>query len=1070
MAVSVSAQNRVDVSNLYVAMFGRAPDGEGLGFWTNLLAGGTSVVSVANTMFATAPARTYYPSFATNQEIVNGFYLQVLGRAADAGGLAYWTAKLSATGGTPGSVIAEMISVVTSWTPAGGAANAATDAAGALSKSLFVNKADVALYYGLTNGTVAGALVALNGVTDVASTVTAAKAVIDGGLGATGQVFTLTAGIDAFVGGATNDIINSLVAGGLSDLDNIDGGTGLDILNVTSIGAITVPGTATVKNIETANLVSTAAVSGDVSGWTGLTKLNVTEIGGTGAGAITAAGTTAVVLNDGAQAAGNIAVNGGAAVTLTSTGATGSGTTTVGASGAPAGAISITQSSAATSATHTTGAVTVTGGTTVNIVENYLGTLGQTITGGAITVNGGAATTAVSVAQTKAATASGTVTGVVDGAVTVTDINNASATLAGTITSVTASNYTTLTINDNALTTLNVTGGSGNITVGNGNLTLATNKTLAVTANGLTGGSLIDSGVYTALNITTATAASTLANISQAAVAALTVAGTQALTLTSTAGLAALKTVTVSGAAGLTADFSGLATVTAVDTSATTGASTVTVNAANATFTGGAGVDKVTAATGLLKAIDLGAGDDTLTLGALVPTATLAGGIGTDTLSLDATAAATASGSAAFAVKVSSFEKLALTGATNQTIDLAVLGNYNYVTTSGGNGLTLSNLSSGGTLALTGAGTAYTIGNTAFTAGTSDVINLTLTADASAAGTNFAATGITATNVETLAITTVDTQTTPAGAHDHALTLLGNTAKTITVGGNAGLTLTATDTAATLVDASGITLGGFSFTSGALAAAATIKGSATGTNTVDFSAATGGVVTYVGGTGNDAIISSNGRANIITLGDGANSVNGTTGNHTVTGGAGADTVNLTTGNNTVSLGNGANSFTATTGNNTYVGGTGVDTVTLGGGVNTITTGTGADVITFTGAVIANGNSYSTITDAHAGLKLVFTDNGLTSGTATFTTAKLILADTAVFQDFLDAGTASAGTATNSNISWFQFGGNTYVVEDNSAATTFQNAGDAVVKLTGLVDLSTATFAAVAATSGSLTLV
>ena len=30
MAISVTAQNRADVSNLYVALFGRAPDGEGL--------------------------------------------------------------------------------------------------------------------------------------------------------------------------------------------------------------------------------------------------------------------------------------------------------------------------------------------------------------------------------------------------------------------------------------------------------------------------------------------------------------------------------------------------------------------------------------------------------------------------------------------------------------------------------------------------------------------------------------------------------------------------------------------------------------------------------------------------------------------------------------------------------------------------------------------------------------------------------------------------------------------------------------------------------------------------------
>ena len=75
-------------------------------------------------------------------------------------------------------------------------------------------------------------------------------------------------------------------------------------------------------------------------------------------------------------------------------------------------------------------------------------------------------------------------------AVTVIDVNNASATLAGTITSVSARNYTTLTINDNALTTLSAAGGSGNITVNNGNLTTPGNRTLTATVDGLTGGSL----------------------------------------------------------------------------------------------------------------------------------------------------------------------------------------------------------------------------------------------------------------------------------------------------------------------------------------------------------------------------------------------------------------------------------------------------------------------------------------------------------------------------------------------------------------------------------------------------
>jgi S-layer protein len=238
-------------------------------------------------------------------------------------------------------------------------------------------------------------------------------------------------------------------------------------------------------------------------------------------------------------------------------------------------------------------------------------------------------------------------------------------------------------------------------------------------------------------------------------------------------------------------------------------------------------------------------------------------------------------------------------------------------------------------------------------------------------------------------------------------------------------------------------------------------GSAAGTNTVTFSAAVNGAVTYTGGTGNVVITASNSKNNVIDLGNGTNSVTGAAGNNTITGGTGADTVTLTTGNNTVTLGNGANAFTATTGNNTYTGGTGVDTISVGAGVNTITTGTGADVVTITTAG-ANVNTYTTITDAHAGMQLAFTN----LGTETFVSAKISSLDvgTAVFQDYANAVVAGATQADHSMdgaFGWFQFGGNTYLVEVKHSTAgginqTFVNGVDQVVKLTGLIDLSTAT--------------
>lgn len=116
----------------------------------------------------------------------------------------------------------------------------------------------------------------------------------------------------------------------------------------------------------------------------------------------------------------------------------------------------------------------------------------------------------------------------------------------------------------------------------------------------------------------------------------------------------------------------------------------------------------------------------------------------------------------------------------------------------------------------------------------------------------------------------------------------------------------------------------------------------------------------------------------------------------------------------------------------------------------VTGGLGADK--FTIGATANGQTYSTVTDATKGDVFAFTATA-----SSFTAAKISLGATAVFQDYLDAATAG-GVA--GKVSWFQTATDTYIVEDNAAGATFTNGVDTVVKLTGLVDLSTATLAGV----------
>jgi len=246
--MAITTQMRTQVSQLYVALFGRAPDGDGLGFWVQKLGNGESFASVAQQMYNVEPARAYYPLFLTNEEIIGRFYTNVLGRTADAEGLAFWTAKLNTAGATPGSVIAEMITTVATYT--------GTDAAGIKSANLFNNKAAVAEYYGMKLGGVAGATSALNGVTDDAATVTAAKTAIDTPAPVAGVTLPLTTGVDTtLVGGAGNDTYTATNLT-LTSGDQLNGGAGTDTLQVTTTALATLGGGVISSNVE--NVVATA--------------------------------------------------------------------------------------------------------------------------------------------------------------------------------------------------------------------------------------------------------------------------------------------------------------------------------------------------------------------------------------------------------------------------------------------------------------------------------------------------------------------------------------------------------------------------------------------------------------------------------------------------------------------------------------------------------------------------------------------------------------------------------------------------------------------------------------------
>lgn len=252
----------------------------------------------------------------------------------------------------------------------------------------------------------------------------------------------------------------------------------------------------------------------------------------------------------------------------------------------------------------------------------------------------------------------------------------------------------------------------------------------------------------------------------------------------------AVENINVSGAGAVTLTTTATAPTKTLSSANSTGGVTYATELGTAVvFTGGAGKDSV-AFGATTKAQTLGAGDDTATISADLGTGgSIDAGDGTDTLTMTATLAATLDNNTDFNAKVSNFEKLSVTAATNQTLNLTNLDGLNYVIEAGdGNTLTIDNMVSGGTFEFTDTSTATAVNIKDAATGT-DVLNVKLSAAAT-----FAAGTLTVANVETINIDSDDTAAAPAkdGTVKHTMTLTADKATKVVISGDAAVNLTLT--------------------------------------------------------------------------------------------------------------------------------------------------------------------------------------------------------------------------------------------------------------------------------------
>jgi len=657
------------------------------------------------------------------------------------------------------------------------------------------------------------------------------------------------------------------------------------------------------------------------------------------------------------------------------------------------------------------GAVTVTGGSTV---------AATTDAASLITVTGGAGTTSVSVTG-------GAANAIADG--------SAGKGVPNTIATVSLNGSTGAnTVKSDALASLSVSnvGGGSSVTVTNttaGPQTLA----LALNGNGAKGGSTITDATATTVNVTTSGAASAVA-LAAAAATTVSIAAGANLDLTGST-LTAVKSLTASGAGGITIDVTADAALAAVDFSATSGANSVAIAAAQA-FTGGSGADTVTVTAD--------------------PTAAVNGGGGTNEIIANFNAA-----SPAFA-KISNFAVLGTGKASQGTFDFAAIKGTPFtaidVTQTLAGATTFKNVASGTSVSIDSNDTLGFTVVTADKTGAADALSLTLGTAALKGGMTEAsltlqdALGV---GIGSLTISSLGdgkSTNTITALVDNALTKLVITGtESLTLAGGGSGTVTSIDTTGVAagqlvsIDTSFASAKGVTINVGA--ASLTYTGAAAlSVKAGDTITAGNGVLTITEAHGNNSITAGNGKGSTFVLGDGNNTV-------TVGDGAGVS-VSATTGTNTITLGNGAGDTVTVTGttNNTITVGNGAgDVVKVGGGLNIVNLGTGAGDSVTVSTPGLNGNIYTTVNGSQTGDSFKV---GAGIGGAFHSTA-VTLAPTAVFQDYLNQSVKTAAGA--GDVAWFQFGGDTYFVQDVAGGeSSFLNGSDFVVKLSGAHDLSTAT--------------
>jgi len=850
-----------------------------------------------------------------------------------------------------------------------------------------------------------------SGVTKVTSTATAGALTLTA---ASGKNYNL-------VGGAGNDTF-SLTGTEFTASDSIDGGAGNDTLSIGLTGAVDQSLFTNVSNVETIKLTGAANVT--LASNIGATRFDLSDTNSAKTLTLSAAtlttsytnATTVILGNKAGQTVTNLAD-----ATLTVTANAGTMATQVIAGGAGTDTVTL----ASDTSTVTWSATSITGVETVNIT-------------GSNTVD--ITTNDANIASAKTLTvAAGSASGNIK--------FSAAAETNG---------YLNITTGSGADTIIGgaYSGSKDSISSGSGNdLVQVANLNANMVVNGGTGTDVLD---YTGTTAISSAAAFT----GVSGVETLKLSATSNLTLAAPIGITTLDLTTpgTNHVVTLSSGFTDALTVNLTGVGANT--DNIVNTSANTALTVNANVTDITAATSVAG----GSGTDILNITAGTGTATLTKVSGVETINVLANAT-TPTQSATLAM--GAVDTLIGTGKTLK-VDASALTSANFTFTG-------STSETDGFLSVIGGGGNDTIsgGNSGFDTLIGGAGNDTLTVN------NISATSVVqgGTGTDTLVVTgtSIASASSLLGVTGvEVLKLSGaiNATFASNIASATGITTIATDQATSantitfnpgFTDAANVDITGDTGNNDAIVNAANVSLTVTG-NMSNL----GSAVTVTGGTGTDVIslTSDAGTANLTKV-TGVEQVNITGSNTgTVTLG-GVDTVVASGKTLTIdaSAASGAISFIGTGETNGFLvmkGGSTGDRFVGGGAQDTFTGGAGADV--FVASTHGSKFTFDTIADVATGD--IIEGGGANAGS--FNATKITLSQFATFADYLDQAAAGGGAAATPIYSWFQYGGNTYVVVDHGAGATYDFTTDSVVEISGTKTIAATTSNTVVAGIGGNT--